>query len=91
MTDLTKRGGDVGPLLRPLLTRVERGFDPFLKTRPRRAGNLVPPAARFEPLVRQTLGGQIPERTMRTVLRVIDPPRFNLLSGIMQRDEHLRV
>jgi hypothetical protein len=28
---------------------------------------------------------------MRPVLSVIDPPRFNLLSGIVQRDEHLRV
>jgi hypothetical protein len=28
---------------------------------------------------------------MRPVLIVIDPPRFNLLSGIVQRDEHLRI
>jgi hypothetical protein len=28
---------------------------------------------------------------MRPVFMVIDPPRFNLLSGLVPRDEHLRV
>ena len=36
-------------------------------------------------------GRYVPKRPMRPVLIVIDPPRFNLLSGIGQRDEHLRV
>jgi hypothetical protein len=50
---------DVGPVPRRVLTRTDgffSGLDPSLKTRPRRAGNSMPPAARFGPSVRQTPG-----------------------------------
>ena len=37
------------------------------------------------------LGRYVLKRTTRLMLIVIDPPRFNILSGIVQRDEYLRV
>src|SRR6267143_3942224 len=50
---------DVGPVPRQILTRAPDFFDPTdpsLKTRPCRTRNSVPPAARFGPPARQTLG-----------------------------------
>jgi hypothetical protein len=33
----------------------------------------------------------VPERAMRLVLIVLDSPRFNLLSGIVERHKDIRV
>jgi hypothetical protein len=46
----------VSPKMETTYKKKRGPYDPSLKTRPCRTGNSVPPAARFGPPVRQTLG-----------------------------------